>query len=165
MNVAVFRSDELAPAVDSAGLRLGTAGARSLLVLAFTAAAIAGAATTLLPASAHAVADAGADLTRLLRAMAGLKALMAGAAFWAVLWRLGAPATLPWLAGYGVAAAAMAGGPGMIWSMAYIRSGALLLHAGLFATIVMLWRDPAMGRRLGEMLASRRSKAALMARG
>ena len=77
MNVAVLR----APA--PAGLRLGTTGARSLVILAFTAAAIAGAATTLLPASAHAVADAGADLTRLLRAMAGLKALMAGAAFWA----------------------------------------------------------------------------------
>ncbi len=156
MNVAVLR----APA--PAGLRLGTTGARSLVILAFTAAAIAGAATTLLPASAHAVADAGADLTRLLRAMAGLKALMAGAAFWAVLWRLGAPATLPWLVGYGVAAAAMAGGPGMIWSMAYIRSGALLLHAGLFATIVMLWRDPATGLRLSQTAAKRRSKAAAL---
>ena len=50
----------------------------------------------------------------------------------------------------------------MIWSMAYIRSGALLLHAGLFATIVMLWRDPATGLRLSQTAAKRRSKAAAL---
>jgi hypothetical protein len=159
MNVAALRSGERAPAAAHSGFRLSSTGARTLVVLAVAAAAVAGAATTLLPASGHAVADAGADLTRLLRAMAGLKALMAGAAAWAVLWRLGAPATLPWLAGYTLAAAAMAAGPGMIWSMEYIRSGALLLHAGLFVTIVMLWRDPVVGQRLGDVIAKRRSKA------
>jgi hypothetical protein len=122
-------------------------------------AAIAGFAACGTEASAHAVADAGPDLTRLLRAMAGLKAMMAAGALAAVWWRLGAAAPLPWLAGYTVAGAAMAAGPGLIASMDYVRTGALLLHAGLLVTLVMLWRDPAMGARLHEALNRRRSRA------
>jgi hypothetical protein len=51
----------------------------------------------------------------------------------------------------------MAAGPGLIWQMAYVRTGALLLHAGLFAALILLWRDPAMGARLGAMVAARRA--------
>ncbi len=140
---------------DSETLRTTTA--RSLIVIVMAAAAIAGAASCSTDASAHAVLAAGADLTRLLRAMAGLKALMAAGALAAVWWRLGAAASLPWIAGYALAGAAMAAGPGLIASMVYVRSGALLLHAGLFATLVMLWRDPAMGARLNEALIRRRA--------
>ncbi len=135
---------------------VGTATARTLVVLAMAVAAVAGLAPCGTDASAHAVLAAGADLTRLLRAMAGLKALMAAGALAAVWWRLGAAASLPWIAGYALAGAAMAAGPGLITSMVYVRSGALALHAGLFATLVMLWRDPAMGARLNEALMRRR---------
>jgi hypothetical protein len=127
-----------------------------LVVLAVAVATVAGLARCGTDASAHAVLQAGADLTRLLRAMAGLKALMAAGALAAVWWRLGAAASLPWIAGYALAGAAMAAGPGLIASMVYVRSGALLLHAGLFATLVMLWRDPAMGMRLHEAIMRRR---------
>jgi hypothetical protein len=139
-------------------LTLRTATARSLIVIVMAAAAAAGAATCGTDTSAHEVMQAGADLTRLLRAMAGLKALMAAGALAAVWWRLGAPASLPRLAAYTLAGAAMAAGPGLIASMEYVRSGALLLHAGLFATLIMLWRDPAMASRLNEALIRRRAR-------
>jgi hypothetical protein len=134
----------------------GAAGARSLIIVAAMAAAFAGFAACGTEASAHAVLQAGPDLTRLLRAMAGLKLLMAAGALAAVWWRLGAAASAPWLAGYTVACMAMAAGPGLIFSMDNVRTGALLLHAGLFTTLVMLWRDPAMGARLNEALVRRR---------
>jgi hypothetical protein len=109
-------------------------------------------------ATARAVADSGADLTRLLRAMAALKAMMAVAAGAAVLWRLGVPVGLAWFAGYAMAAAAMAAGPGLIWGMAHVAGGAVLLHAGLLATIVLLWRDPVVGDRLAALVAQRRAR-------
>jgi hypothetical protein len=136
----------------------GVAGTRTLIVLATLVAAFAGFAACGTEASAHAVQQAGPDLTRLLRAMAGLKLLMAAGALAAVWWRRGAPASLPWLAGYTVAGMAMAAGPGLIFSMDHVRSGALLLHAGLVTTLVMLWRDPAMGTRLTEALMRRRAR-------
>jgi hypothetical protein len=105
---------------------------------------------------AHAVAAAGPELTRLLRAMAVIKSLMAAAAVAAMLWRLGAPVGLPWLAGYAAAAAAMAAGPGLIWDMAHVRLGALALHGGLVAAVLLLWRDPGMAARLREAVAARR---------
>jgi hypothetical protein len=61
------------------------------------------------------------------------------------------------VAAYALAFAGMAAGPGLIWQMAYVRTGALLLHAGLFAALILLWRDPAMGARLGAMVAARRA--------
>jgi hypothetical protein len=105
-----------------------------------------------------AVAQAGPDLTRLLRAMAAIKALAAAAAIAAVLWRLGSPATLPWLAGYALAGAAMAAGPLLVWSLAHVALGALLLHGGLLATLLLLWRDPAVAARLAALVATRRTR-------
>jgi len=137
---------------------VGNTTARTLVVLVVAVAAVAGLAPCGTDASAHAAQVAGADLTRLLRAMAGLKMLMAAGALAAVWWRLGAAASLPWIAGYALAGAAMVAGPGLIASMAYVRSGALLLHAGLFATLLMLWRDPAMGVRLNQALVRRRAR-------
>jgi hypothetical protein len=113
-------------------------------------------------ASASAIALAGADLTHLLRAMALLKVAMAAGMAAAVFWRLGSPVTLAWWAAYALACAGMAAGPGLIWQMAYVGMGALLLHVGLFAALILLWRDPATGSRLGTMVAARR--AALRAR-
>jgi len=149
--VAVTLSDVRAPRA-----AWGVAPARVALVVVVLGCIAAGLLATGDAARAHAVAAAGPELTRLLRAMAAIKSLMAVAAVGAVLWRLGAPVRLPWLAGYAVAAAAMAAGPGLIWDMAYVRMGALALHGGLLMAIVMLWRDPAMAARLSEAVAARR---------
>jgi hypothetical protein len=108
-------------------------------------------------ASSHAIQLAGADLTRLLRAMALLKAVMAVAATAAILWRLGVAATPTWLSAYAIACAAMAAGPGLIWDMSHVSLGALLLHGGLVAALLLLWRDPAVGMRLSALVANRRA--------
>ncbi|MBS0560106.1 MAG: hypothetical protein JSR21_08635 [Proteobacteria bacterium] len=108
------------------------------------------------------LAAADPQYAMLMRAMAGLKAVFALAAAGAVFWRLGAPAAFPWLAAYLAAAAAMAAGPGLIWGIAHIGLGALLLHGGLLATVLLLWRDRAVGERLAAIVAARR--AAIRAR-
>lgn len=106
--------------------------------------------------SAEAMVRAGGELTRLLRFMALLKAAMATGALVAVWWRLARPATLGWLLTYLATGAAMAAGPVLIWGMAHVGLGSLLLHGGLFATLVALWRDPAVAARLGAMVEARR---------
>jgi hypothetical protein len=131
------------------------AAVRFALVTIIVAGLIAGFTATGGSATATAIAHDGAALTRLMRFMAALKALIAIGAAAAVLWRLGAAISLPWFAAYAVTTGAMAAGPGLIWSMAHIGLGALLLHGGLFSTILLFWRDPAVSTRLGEMLAVR----------
>ncbi len=136
---------------------------RGLVLAVALAAAIARCLATDGDSAAHAAARAGEGLTRLMRAMVAIKAAMAAAALAGVLWRLAAPIKATWLAAYGAAAAAMAAGPGLIWNMAQVPPGALLLHAGLIGMIVLLWRDPSVGRRMAGMIAARR--AALNAKG
>ena len=136
---------------------LSPAMARALLVLVTAAGVAAGLLTTGTEAFASAFALAGAELAHLLRAMALLKMAMAVGMAAAVLWRFGSPVTPAWWAAYALACAGMAAGPGLIWQMAYVRTGALLLHAGLFAALILLWRDPAMGARLSTMVAARRA--------
>jgi hypothetical protein len=133
---------------------------RAAFLVLVVVAAIAGAIATGADASARALAEAGSDLARLLRAMAALKTLMAMAAIAATTWRLGAAVRPLWFAAYAVAAMAMAAGPGLIWGMAHVAFGAVLLHAGLLATLLLLWRDPAVGQRLGAMVAARRARRA-----
>jgi hypothetical protein len=125
------------------------------MVMAFVAAALAGFLATDGATAARAAEHAGGDLTRLLRAMAAIKAAMAVGVMAAVVWRLSTPAPTPWLFGYGVAGAVMAAGPGLIWDMAHLGMGALLLHGGLAACAILLWRDPAVGRRLMQLHARR----------
>jgi hypothetical protein len=108
------------------------------------------------PATAAAVAQDGPALARLMRFMAVVKMGMALCATAALLWRLGAAVTLPRFGAYAITAGAMAAGPGLIWGMVHVALGALLLHGGLIAILVLLWRDPAVGRRLAEMVAARR---------
>jgi hypothetical protein len=133
---------------------------RAAFVLIVAAAAVAGLVWTGADATARAVADSGADLTRLLRAMAAIKAAMAVAASAAVLWRFGAPVSASRFGAYALAGAAMAAGPGLIWDMAHVALGAALLHAGLIATVVLVWRDPAVGARLAALVAARRGRRA-----
>ncbi len=105
---------------------------------------------------AQAITHAGGDLTRLLRFMAVLKGMMAVLALAAVTWRLRAPATPLRVASYAVAVMGMAVGPGLIWGMIHLKLGAALLHGGLFATIILLWRDPAVAQRFDAMIRVRR---------
>jgi hypothetical protein len=135
---------------------LGAGVARTGMVLVLAAAVAGGFLVTRADASSLAVARAGVDLTRLLRAMALLKSLLALGAVGALLWRLGESVSLPRFALYAVAAGAMVAGPGVIWGMVYVRTGAALLHGGLLATAVVLWRDPAVSERFARLLSKRR---------
>lgn len=131
---------------------------RPVLLLALMAGAGAGAGLFAGSAdSASAVAAAGDDLTRLLRAMAALKLLFVAAATAAILWRLRAPIGPAWLAAYAITAAAMAAGPGLVWTMTHVGLGAALMHLGLLGSLVLLWRDPATGQLLAAALARRRA--------
>jgi hypothetical protein len=130
--------------------------ARGIFILAIAAGAVCGAAATGMAETQHAVAREGADWANLLRAMAALKILMEAGASAGVLWRLGSPVGPMWLAAYAAAGAIMAAGPGLIWGLVHVALGALLLHAGLVATIILLWRDKAVGARLAALVAARR---------
>ncbi len=131
--------------------------ARAVIVGLVAAAAVAGFAATSTQAASATGASAGSELTYLLRAMALLKTLFAGAATGAVLWRLAVPVTWPRLGAYAAGCAAMAASPGLIWSMAHVQAGAVLLHGGLFATVIILWRDPATANRMNAAVAARRA--------
>lgn len=147
------------PSVGSAtaSKAISPAWGRSTLVLVILAAVAAGLLATGADTASQAVAQAGDDLTRLLRAMAVLKAAMAVGAAAAVLWRLGAAVTPAGLAAYAAACGAMAAGPGVIWDMAHVGLGAALLHGGLLATGLLLWRDPALATRLSAVVGARRA--------
>ena len=136
------------------------ASARAILLVIVATAGIAGFLATDADTSARAVAAAGADLTRLLRAMAGLKLVMAALVVAAAYWRLRAPIGPTLLCAYAVACGSMTAGAAMIWRMEHVGAGAVLLHGGLLAAIVVLWRDPAVGELLRTAVAARRSAVA-----
>jgi len=138
------------------GVVAAPATARAVFAVALVAALGVGLLATGTQDSAHAVAAAGPELTRLLRAMAAIKSVMAASAAAAVWWRLGMPVGPARLVAYALSGAAMASGPAIIWMMAHVGFGALLLHGGLAAAILLLWRDPAVGARLGVLVAARR---------
>ncbi len=113
-----------------------------LLAAVLLLAASAGVLATSAPDAARAVARGGAELTQLLRMMALLKlALVAGAAA-LVRWRLRFPVRPALAGGYLAGMAAMAAAPGLIWSMAHVVAGAVLMHGGLALLAVLFWRDP-----------------------
>ncbi len=140
--------------VDARG---GWVAGRAVLVGAIVAGAALAAFATPASEAAQAAQAAGPELTRLLRAMAGLKMMFAACVLSAIAWRLAAPVSTWRVVSYGVAGAAMAAGPVLIWDMVHIRLGALLLHGGLLAGALLLWRDPAMGARLGAIVEKRRA--------
>jgi hypothetical protein len=43
--------------------------------------------------------------------------------------------------------------------MVHVALGALLLHGGLIGTILLFWRDKAVGSRLAALVAVRRERA------
>ena len=115
---------------------------RAVLAAALLLAAAAGWFATPEATAQHAIAQAGAELTRLLRMMALVKLALAAGAVWLVDWRLRYPVRPLLAAGYVAGVAAMASAPGLIWSMAHVVAGAALLHGGLALLLVLLWRDP-----------------------
>ncbi len=127
--------------------------ARTLLLAVILLASAGGMLATDSAATARSIASAGGDWANLLRAMAALKLLFAGAAAVVVLWRLSAPISATRWGGYALAAGAAWAGPGLIWGLAHIALGALLLHGGLIATAILLLRDPATGARLAQITA------------
>ena len=135
---------------------LSPAVARAAVVGAVLAGAVVAFASTVGEEGA-AVAAAGAELTRLLRAMAGLKLLMAAGVAGGIYWRLGVAAPGWRVAGYVLAAAGLGAGPALIWTMGHVGPGALLLHGGLFGGVLALWRDPVVGERLAAAVRARRA--------
>jgi hypothetical protein len=129
---------------------------RTGMLAIIAAAVIAGLLATGTQATHVAILQDGAALTRLMRFMAALKAVMVMAASAAVLWRLGAAISLPGFVAYAGTCALMAAGPGLIWGMAHVGLGALLLHGGLLATILLIWFDPAVNAKLAGLVATRR---------
>jgi hypothetical protein len=119
---------------------------RASLIGAVLAAGICGYLATGNAAEAQAIQAAGPELTRLLRGMALIKALIAAIMAAAVFWRLQFPITQARLAAYITACAAMAAGPFLVWGMAHIIAGAMLLHAGLLAAVLLGWRDEVAGQ-------------------
>ena len=93
--------------------------------------------------SARAVESAGPELTRLLRFMAVVKAVLAAGAIGLVWWRSAHPATRRAMLGYVAACFLMAVAPGLIWSMGHVAMGAILFHAGLALLLLVCWTDNA----------------------
>ena len=137
---------------DAALFRPGAA--RAWFVAGLMAGAVAG-----LGVGAHSsAASADPELANLLRAMAALKLLFVAAAAAAVLWRLQSPARPALLAAYAAAAAAMTAGPGLIWFASHIVLASVLMHGGLAASLLLLWRDGASAKLLEQALRTRRAR-------
>jgi hypothetical protein len=156
MSLASFDTVLPLPSRRTGVRRRGSAASQRALFLAgIVLATVGGFALTGNEAVSQAAAQAGEDLTRLLRAMAALKAAIILPAAAAIVWRLGAPARLEVLAGYALAGMSMSVSLGLIWHMAHVSAGAFLMHAGLITTLVMLFRDKAVGERLSGLLKTR----------
>lgn len=150
--------DQLTPASRSDLRALMPAGAvarRGAFLLLALAGLAAGFVLTGQAASAEAAKLAGEDLTRLLRGMAAIKVAIILPAIAAILWRLGTYASSALFAAYTASAVAMTLSIGLIWHMAHVGPGALLMHAGLIGTLVLLFRDKAVGQRLSSALKAR----------
>lgn len=134
---------------------LSPTGARFAVLAALLLGAVTAWASVLPTASVAALEAAGPDLTRLLRGMAAIKALLGAALLAGVAWRLGAPVSALALSAYGTAAFAMGAGLVLTWSMVALGLGAILLHAGLLGGLILLARDKTVGQRLNAMLLRR----------
>jgi len=80
-------------------------------------------------------------LSRLLRGMAVIKAVIAIAAAGAVFWRVGLPISAKFAASYVISAWVMAGSAMLIWQLSYLPPAAVLFHVGALSMLVVGWRD------------------------
>ncbi|MEM0985862.1 MAG: hypothetical protein AAGJ32_06415 [Pseudomonadota bacterium] len=95
----------------------------------------------------------GPELTRLFLAMAAIKGLAVIGLAWAVMWRLGEPASIRGTTAYLVSCTAMAAGLAGMITLNGMAVSAIVLHAGLVGTLVLLWRDQAIAARLQRALS------------
>lgn len=117
------------------------------LAIVVVSALAAGFAVTAPDAAARAAARTGAELAQILRLMTLLKAMLAAVLAAAIAWRFAAPLSSGRLILYLASAATMIAGIGPMWDIAHLIVGATLLHAGLIASAILLWRDPAVTQR------------------
>jgi len=146
------------PTTASVQRRTWAAPRRALLLVIVAVVIVVGFLATSSEATAQAIAQAGPALARLLRAMAGIKALATIALVAVTYWRLAAPIGRGRFVAYALACGAMAAGPGLIWGMAHLEVGALLLHGGLAMSVLLIWRDPEMATCIETEIARRRAR-------
>ena len=126
--------------------------ARGIIIVALAAGVTAGFAVGVRAAPVPDV-----ELLHLLRAMAVLKVAFIAAAAGAVWWRLQAPIGPSWLVAYATVFGAMAAGPVLIWYSSHLILASVLLHAGIAAALLLLWRENAAADLLRGVVARRRS--------
>ncbi|MDQ2802819.1 MAG: hypothetical protein M3Y41_09090, partial [Pseudomonadota bacterium] len=90
--------------------------------------------------------------------MAVFKAALAAGAVWLVWWRSGYPVTLRLAMSYITACFLMAAGPGLVWSMAHVALGAVLVHAGLALLLAACWFDRGSTQDLVAALGERHAR-------
>ena len=135
-------------------------GWRSVLVFACAAAGLA--AAGLGDPAPYVRADA--ELARLLRAMAVLKAVMVAPALAVLLWRFRWPVSLRLGSAYVFGAVMMVGASVLIWGLVHLGAAAVLFHAGAAILIAAAFLDrsrdarrPAVRRRLATARPTPRS--------
>ncbi len=141
----------------TASLLHGPRMARAAIVFAVLAGAVTGWAIGMQAAPASDL-----ELMHLLRAMAILKLAFVAVAAGSILWRLQAPVSAGWLALYAATCAAMAAGPALIWFSSHIILASILLHAGLAASMLLLWHDGVTADLLRAAVARRRTRLTLL---
>lgn len=124
----------------------------ALLLVAMIAAA---AGLLLAPAGAE-LLRSDAELAMLLRFMAVVKAVIAIAVLGITTWRLGHPMPI-WLGLlYSSGCALMMAGPGVIWHLTAVGSGAALFHGGVLLWLAALAADHDTARTLVQRVVSAR---------
>ncbi len=119
---------------------------RTALVFAIAATA---AATALVTAPFSTAAGMDPDLVRLLRAMVGIKGLIALAAAALLYWRLGHPIARPVAIGYGAMICVSVAALAWLWTLASIPLGSLCFYGGLAGLILVGRFDSGLSARLG----------------
>lgn len=85
--------------------------------------------------------QADAELARLLRGMALIKASIALAVIGVLTWRFGRPISRTMAAIYIGSTAVVAGSSTLIWQLTHIPVAAVAFHIGELALLVAAWRD------------------------
>lgn len=137
------RASTFVPAARQSAL-VSSRTALRVLLLAGCLVSVAAAASLGEPA---ALLQADAELGRLLRGMALIKAVIALAAVGLLLWRLGQPLSRPMAIAYLVGAWLVAGATMLVWQLSFVPLAALTFHVGEFTLLIAAWRDRHHGSR------------------
>jgi hypothetical protein len=119
---------------------------RAALLFSIAASAVA---TALIGAPFSAADAMDPDLVRLLRAMVGIKGVIALAGTALVFWRLGHPIARPVALGYGAMICVSVAALAWLWTLASIPLGSLCFYGGLAGLILVGRFDSGLSARLG----------------